>query len=197
MPRRAWLKMSLLAAGLAAGSCDALWQNFSKQNLATCAAGEGAPSCGPDQVCDPLTQTCVNRTAPPPTLSLLEPAQAENKGGAAIRLSGTAFVSGARVRFGVVDAEVTQLSPTQLSVVMPPLPRTHGPLTVTVSNPDGQTASRADLFNVTQEITFAPARSFEFADSPVGLAVGDANEDCEEGARRAPGDIVGREVRSL
>jgi hypothetical protein len=83
--------------------------------------------------------------APAPTLSSVSPAVGTTAGGTTITITGTSFVSGATVRVGGTSATgVTFVSATQLRANTPA--GTPGPKSVQVTNPDSQSASRANAF---------------------------------------------------
>ena len=77
---------------------------------------------------------------PPPTLSRLMPTSGPIAGGTAVTLSGANFQMGATVQFGLAAPEAaTFINATSLSATTPA--GTVGAVNVTVTNPDGQSAS--------------------------------------------------------
>jgi hypothetical protein len=81
----------------------------------------------------------------PPTLSSVTPAVGPTAGGTAVTISGTNFVSGATVTFdGLSAIAVTVTSSTTITATTPAHPT--GLVTVTVTNPNGQNASRTNGF---------------------------------------------------
>ena len=77
-----------------------------------------------------------------PDLTSVSPSVVETAGGTTVTLTGTGFQPGATVSFGtgrLFPWRVFVVSATSISVVAPPLPA--GGLDVTVTNPDGQSAT--------------------------------------------------------
>lgn len=85
-------------------------------------------------------------TPPPPVLSKVSPAIGPTTGGIALTLDGANFVPGAKVMIAGTDAAGAWVSGTQLTATLPAKPGTLGRVAVIVTNPDGQSATRADLF---------------------------------------------------
>lgn len=103
---------------------------------------------------------------PAPTLTALSPVTGSTAGGTTVTLTGTGFLAGAAVRFGTSAATgVTVLSATELTAVTPARPL--GVVTVTVANPDGQTAQLP--------------RAFRFVSPPTVTAVAPATGDVAGG----------------
>jgi hypothetical protein len=80
----------------------------------------------------------------PPSLSSLSPATGPDTGGTSVGVSGANFAAGVTVLFDGVAASVSQVTATTLTALTPP--HADGPVTVTVQNPDGQSASLAAAF---------------------------------------------------
>jgi len=77
---------------------------------------------------------------PPPTITSFEPANGNTSGGTAVTITGTNFQSGATVKFGSVDASsVNVQSATTIVATAPAQPA--GATSITVTNPDGQSAT--------------------------------------------------------
>jgi len=77
---------------------------------------------------------------PAPTITSFEPASATTSGGTAVTITGTNFQSGATVKFGSVDASsVNVQSPTTIVAMAPP--QAAGTTSITVTNPDAQSAT--------------------------------------------------------
>jgi hypothetical protein len=87
-------------------------------------------------------------TLPAPTLSAAAPAKGSSAGGPmdGLTLTGTNFVQGAKVTVGGLDAMAKWVSATQMTATVPQNPGALGPVPVVVRNPDGQSATRNDLF---------------------------------------------------
>lgn len=81
-----------------------------------------------------------------PVVSNMNPTRGPTAGGTAVTLTGNYFQSGARVRFGPLDGQVTATTAQQLSVLAPQSPK--GSAAVMIVNPDGTqtTAPAAFLF---------------------------------------------------
>ncbi len=81
----------------------------------------------------------------PPSLTSVSPASGPETGGTTITLTGTSFLSGATVNVGGAAAtSVTFVSSTTLTAVTPA--GTAGVVSVTVTNPDGQSSTLASGF---------------------------------------------------
>lgn len=83
--------------------------------------------------------------APPPTLSSVTPALGPSSGGIPLSIGGQNFKAGATVSIAGASA-VASGSETLLTVTLPAQPGAFGKVPVVVQNPDGQMASRGDLF---------------------------------------------------
>lgn len=84
--------------------------------------------------------------AAPPTVSALSPSSGTNGGGTVVTLTGTGFAPGAAVRFGATAAtNVAYLSPTSIRATAP-AGTVDQVVSVTVTNPDSQTATRANAY---------------------------------------------------
>lgn len=82
---------------------------------------------------------------PAPTVTGVSPNTGPGAGGTSVTISGTNFVSGATVSFGGVAASnVNVTSGTSISAVTPA--HAAGAVTVTVTNPDGQSGSLTNAF---------------------------------------------------
>lgn len=77
---------------------------------------------------------------PAPTITSLSPTTISTNGGTTVSIFGTNFTSGATVRFDTLSAtSVSFVSGTQLTAIAPA--HAAGPVTVTVTNPDSQSAT--------------------------------------------------------
>jgi hypothetical protein len=110
------------------------------------------------QVTNPDAQSATRTgaftyTAPAaPALTSVSPTSGPTAGGTTITLTGSSFVSGATVRVGGTAAtNVTFVSATQLTARTPA--GTAGARDVQVTNPDGQSATRAGAFTYTAPST--------------------------------------------
>ncbi len=83
---------------------------------------------------------------PPPSLGAVAPGKGPTTGGTQLTVGGANFVPGAKVFVAGIDAAAVYVSPTQLTATLPTKPGALGKVAVSVSNPDGQMVSRADLF---------------------------------------------------
>ena len=89
--------------------------------------------------------TYTTPSAPAPTVTGVSPNTGSTAGGTSVTITGTNFVSGATVSFGGVAASnVNVTSGTSITAVAPP--QAGGAVTVTVTNPDGQSGSLANAF---------------------------------------------------
>lgn len=79
-----------------------------------------------------------------PTIAGVSPSTGPAAGGTTVSITGTNFASGASVRFGASVGQILQLTTTSLSVRTPA--GAGGPVSVSVTNPDGGTATRTSAF---------------------------------------------------
>ena len=78
-------------------------------------------------------------------MTSISPASGSTYGGTTVTLNGTSFASGVKVTFGSTRAwYVTRVSATQLRAITPP--GSTGAKNVTVTNPDGKSATLAKAF---------------------------------------------------
>lgn len=114
---------------------------------------------------------------PPLELGMVTPPRAPNAGGIRMSLLGQGFMVGARVFIGGVEAtEVTVLSGTRLTAVLPRALRTLGGVPVDVRNPDGQAVHRGDLFEYHASHILFPSQVFA-GEGVQGMAAADLDED--------------------
>jgi hypothetical protein len=78
-------------------------------------------------------------TAPAPAIKSISPTSGTRSGGTTVTISGTNFVSGAKVTFGGTAATVRSISGTSVSVRTPA--HGTGAVNVVVTNPSGQSAT--------------------------------------------------------
>jgi hypothetical protein len=100
-----------------------------------------------------------------PTLTSVSPNSGPTSGGTVVTLAGTNFVSGATVRVGGAAAGVTFVSATQLRATTPA--GSAGGQSVQVTNPDGQSATRAAAFTYTSATPGPSLTSIAPASGPV------------------------------
>lgn len=97
-----------------------------------------------------------------PTLSSVLPSQGPSLGGIKLSLTGTNFASDATVLINDRTAShVAVWSSTLIDVELPPNPEFVGYASVVVQNPDGQRASRSDLFQIYSSQPIFGARVYE------------------------------------
>jgi hypothetical protein len=83
--------------------------------------------------------------APAPTISQLSPNTGASEGGLTVTITGTNFVPGATVKFGSAAGTNTRVdSSTSITTTTPAMAA--GSVMVSVTNPDGQLATKADGF---------------------------------------------------
>lgn len=87
-------------------------------------------------------------------LSGISPGFSPTAGGTTVIVTGSGFATGAEVSFGGTQSSaVTVVSSTQISAVAPA--HTAGTISVTVTNPDSQTATLASAFTYTSALTIS------------------------------------------
>jgi hypothetical protein len=98
-----------------------------------------------------------------PTLSGLTPIKGSSSGGTPVSISGTGFQAGAAVSFGGAAATGVTVSGSTLITATTPA-HTAGAVSVTVTNPDGQSATLAGAYTYMDPpvITFAKAGGSPF-----------------------------------
>lgn len=123
--------------------------------------------------------TVSGSTLPAPVLSAVTPARATTTGGSLITLQGENFIAGDTVRVASAQAtNVMVVSATQITAVVPAVPGAFGLVPVSVTHPDGQSVTRADLFSFSSStLSYAPASTIGVATYPGAVAVGDFNGD--------------------
>ncbi|HEX7706030.1 MAG TPA: IPT/TIG domain-containing protein, partial [Thermoanaerobaculia bacterium] len=105
-------------------------------------------------VTNPDTQSDVledgfTYVAPAPTISGISPSGGPSTGGTEVTITGTGFQSGAEVTFaGNQCTGLTVVNATTITCTTPSMPA--GTVDVTVTNPDGQSATLAAAFNAFQ-----------------------------------------------
>ncbi len=119
-----------------------------------------------------------------PTLDRISPNEGPTIGGIQIDLSGTRFADGARVTVGGVSARnVTVWSSTRITATLPKQPGSFGSTPIVVTNPDGLSAGRSDLFRYYlgafpfRNPLLELADSYTFRVDATAIATGDLNLD--------------------
>ncbi|HEY6329495.1 MAG TPA: IPT/TIG domain-containing protein, partial [Blastocatellia bacterium] len=96
-----------------------------------------------------LAATSGSQTLPPPSLSSISPNSGSTAGGTSVTISGSAFQSGLSVTIGgSVATGVTVVNSTTITASTPS--GSAGTANVTVTNPDGQSATLASAFTYVQ-----------------------------------------------
>lgn len=99
----------------------------------------------PDGQSGTLANAFTYQAASAPTVLSVSPSSGATAGGTSVTISGTGFVSGAAVRFGsTLATNVVVSSSTRITAVAPA--RSAGAVSVQVTNPDGQSGTRANAF---------------------------------------------------
>lgn len=136
-------------------------------------------SMPPPPVMDPLP---VPPALPPLSLESATPSSAPTFGGTELILSGQHFSDQTLVQInGVAVHRIRTASSTQLTVVVPPSKGILGPVHITVTNPDGATVDRADLFSYrTATLQFGTKQPYPYTvggGTPSQVVLGDINGD--------------------
>lgn len=101
---------------------------------------------------------------PTPTLSAISSSSGPTSGGASVTLTGTNFVSGATVTFGASPAtNISVTSSSTITATTPPNPA--GPVNITVTNPDGQSATLYGIISLLQNPSFESNPAWTFVGS--------------------------------
>jgi hypothetical protein len=119
---------------------DSTWRLSSASNEVSVVTS-GTPPTNPPPTDPPPT-------LPAPTLTTLSPTSGPKAGGTLVTLTGTNFVSGAKVYFGgVLSPSIQFVSAAQLKATTPK--GSSGSQAVTVVNPSGQSAVKSNAFTFT------------------------------------------------
>ncbi len=121
----------------------------------------------------------------PPTITRVSPASGATEGGTEVTIEGMGFEPGLTVLFGNRSADVTTQTPTSMTVFAPAA--VAGTVAVTVINPDGGSATRADAFTyltTTTPISEPAIASVSPANGPTagGTSVTISGSDFRSGA---------------
>jgi sugar lactone lactonase YvrE len=104
--------------------------------------------CSPTADSATATVTVNPASASAPTISSISPNSGPTAGGIAVTITGSNFANGATVSFGgTASGSVTFVSVSQLRTIAPQ--HAAGAVSVTVTNPDGQSATQASGFTYT------------------------------------------------
>ena len=103
---------------------------------------------------------------PAPAITTVAPATGPTSGGTAVTISGSHFTTGLTVRFGSTLASVTSASASSIVAVAPA--GVAGQVSVTVTNPDGQMATRAGAYTYTTTTTGPAITGFAPTSGPMG-----------------------------
>jgi hypothetical protein len=145
-------------------------------------AGEHAdecvvPSVVPDMSNDLLAADMTTNTTAP-AISTISPSMGPTSGGSSITIVGTGFAAGATVAIaGKPAVEVKVPNAQTITALSPAAPSgTTGMVTLTVTNPDGQSASGSFTY-IPTAVTFAAAPSSPTVTNPLNVVVADFNAD--------------------
>ncbi|HUP63000.1 MAG TPA: IPT/TIG domain-containing protein [Thermoanaerobaculia bacterium] len=121
-------------------------------------------------------------TAPPaPTITSLNPTAGSTKGSTSVLINGTGFQSGAAVKFGTVSAlSINVNSATSITAMTPP--QAAGTVSVTVTNPDGQSATRNNAYTYIEPEPQVLSVSPDSGPTAGGTAITVAGVDFKSGA---------------
>ncbi|HUA15107.1 MAG TPA: IPT/TIG domain-containing protein [Verrucomicrobiae bacterium] len=109
---------------------------------------------------------------PTPTVSSISSASGATAGGASVTINGSNFVAGATVMFGSAAAtNVTVASSSAITATTPPHPE--GRVNVTVTNPDGQSATLYGLISLLPNPSFEGSPAWKFVGAGSGVVVND------------------------
>lgn len=116
---------------------------------------------------------------PAPLLQEVAPAVGPTAGDTIISLSGQHFLAGATVTIDGIPAPASQwMSSTQIRATLPAHPGAFGPVPIIVRNPDGQEASRPDLFSYyASQLNFSRMTPFPTYKLPAAVIAADMNGD--------------------
>jgi IPT/TIG domain len=105
---------------------------------------------------------------PTPTVTAISSTSGPTAGGASVTITGTNFVSGATVNFsGVAASNVSVTSSSSITATTPP--NSAGPVNVTITNPDGQSATLYGLISLLQNSSFESTPAWTFVGSGSGV----------------------------
>ncbi len=136
-------------------------------------SGDGNPEN--DTAIDTVAVGTTPIAVPVPSVNAVVPSSGPAAGGTAITVYGSNFAVGAALKLNAATAPVGTTLPTSLAAVTPA--GAPGPASVTVTNPDGGTFTRAGLFTYLASVagptsfyTVTPCRAVDTrsADGPLG-----------------------------
>ena len=115
----------------------------------------------------------------PLTLTSVLPANGPTTGGITLQLTGSGFVAGAGLEVlvdGVTASDVTVVSASELTAMLPARPGRRGMVPVTVRNPDGQEVQRTLFAYYPGTVRFPTHRNYPVT-NPRAIAAGDVSGD--------------------
>lgn len=117
-----------------------------------------------------------------PTISSISPKTASTAGGTDVTIMGGGFDKRSQVFIGNALANLTSVTANQITVKTAASPGVLGPQVVTVRNADGQTTSNANNNSASfsfypSKLAFSPGSAYVTSGHPLGVAVGDFDED--------------------
>lgn len=130
--------------------CESLWSGLISPTNSCHNGGENM-ECEDGYRCDPISRQCLLILPDMPggtalTLDVVSPGIAPITGGIPMSFMGRNFADGATVTVGGVSAQAMRSAPMEWSGVLPMGSTSFGPIPVTVTNPDGESVTRSDLF---------------------------------------------------
>jgi len=121
-----------------------VWRSALQENPNNCTNAERR--CGPDSVCNSLTEICEPRLG----LDSLAPSRGPSSGGPQLSISGRGFLPGTQLRMGQWGAPIEPLeivSEQRLSFSLPAAPGVCGWAPVEVARPGIESARHEELFS--------------------------------------------------
>ncbi|HVG20246.1 MAG TPA: IPT/TIG domain-containing protein [Blastocatellia bacterium] len=112
--------------------------------------------------------------APAPTINSINPSSGTTSGGTSLTITGTGFSPGARVTIGGVAAtSVIVVSSTSITAITPS--HAEGLVSVSVTNSDGQSATRSNAYTYIAAAPVAPSNltAIAISDSQINLSWSD------------------------
>lgn len=113
----------------------------------------------------------------PLALTAVTPKLGPSAGGISLTLDGAGFQGGSTVTVAGLPAQAMVASSSRLLLPLPAKPGAWGAVPVTVTNPDGQSVSRSDLFSYYASQVVFPDPLLPAATNPNSVAVGDFTGD--------------------
>lgn len=104
-----------------------------------------------------------------PKITSFTPTSGSVLGGTQLSISGSGFLSGASVKLGNLNAKDVQVKNDGLITCLTPATSTEGPVSITVSNPDGGTFTTTETEGGLFEYTISHPTINALSDSPPGV----------------------------